>query len=61
MFEVTGVYTEKGLKKKFKKLVDAKNEKRAIEIVFSLIGSEHKVKRKRISIKEIKKVEEEKK
>ncbi len=43
---------------KFKKVVEAHNEKFALEKVYSLIGSNHKVKRHLIKIENIRKVEE---
>ena len=57
-FEVKGVFRIKGKLFKFSKQVEAGNENRAKEIIFSLFGSRHRVKRRHIEIEEIKKAEE---
>ncbi|MCY0859424.1 MAG: 50S ribosomal protein L18Ae [Sulfolobaceae archaeon] len=41
---------------KFEKYVRALNEKQAIEIIYSVLGSNHKIKRYNIKIQEIKEV-----
>lgn len=56
-YEISGKFKlEKGWVK-FKKIVNAHNERFAIEKTYSLIGSNHKVKRHLIKIENIKKVE----
>jgi len=42
----------------FKKIVEAHNEKFAVEKTYSLIGSNHKVKRNLIKIEKVEKVED---
>jgi len=56
-FEVVGTFKTLDGWQPFKKVVEANSEKFAIEKVYSLIGSNHKIKRNLIKIKEIKKVE----
>lgn len=56
IFEVTGSFAEKGQRKKFAKRVRAFNERFAAEKILSLFGSKHAVKRRNISINEIKEV-----
>ena len=49
---------EKGKRKmKFTKEIEAENEKLALEKLYSVIGSNHKVKRVKIHVEEVEKVE----
>ncbi len=57
MFEVVGTFRAGKEWKKFKKVVNAHNERFAAEKVYSLLGSNHKVKRSLIRIEGIRKVE----
>ena len=59
VFEVKGNYREKGEDKKFTIKVKAESHKFASEKVLCLIGSNHKVKRRNIIIKEAKEMGEE--
>ncbi len=56
-FEVEGVFKNANNWQKFKKVVEAHNERFALEKLYSLIGSNHKVKRHLIKIKSLKRVE----
>jgi large subunit ribosomal protein LX len=60
MFEIRGKYRG-GLVGKtwlpFSKVVESQNEKNAVDKVYSLIGSEHGLKRDLIKIDEVKAVE----
>ncbi|MFN3383891.1 MAG: 50S ribosomal protein L18Ae [Archaeoglobaceae archaeon] len=58
MFEIRGIYKDIDGWKRFKKLIKAEKESLAVEKLYSLIGSNHKVKRNLIKIEEIKKVGE---
>jgi len=58
MFEIKGVFKDLDGWKRFRKLVDAKSEKLALENLYSLIGSNHKVPRHLIRVEEIRKVGE---
>uniref|UniRef100_A0A7J2TJK6 Large ribosomal subunit protein eL20 n=1 Tax=Archaeoglobus fulgidus TaxID=2234 RepID=A0A7J2TJK6_ARCFL len=58
MFEIVGFYKDLDGWKKFRKIIDARSEKLALEKLYSLIGSNHKVPRHLIKINEIKKVSE---
>ncbi len=58
MFEIRGIYKDADGWKRFKKLINAEKESMAVEKLYSLIGSNHKVKRNLIKIEEIKKVGE---
>lgn len=53
-FEVRGAFKTQEGWQKFTKVVEANNEKYALEKVYSLIGSNHKVKRNLIKIEEVK-------
>uniref|UniRef100_A0A7C2SQM4 Large ribosomal subunit protein eL20 n=1 Tax=Archaeoglobus fulgidus TaxID=2234 RepID=A0A7C2SQM4_ARCFL len=53
-FEVRGAFKTLEGWQKFRKVVEAKNEKYALEKVYSLLGSNHKVKRNLIKIEEVK-------
>ncbi|WP_456328366.1 50S ribosomal protein L18Ae [Archaeoglobus sp.] len=55
-FEVEGVFRNGMVWQKFRKVVEAHNERFALEKVYSLLGSNHKVKRNLIKIKSIKAV-----
>ena len=57
-FEVIGKFKEKGLEKKFKKVVNAPNEAQAAERVMQLFGSKNKVKRRNIIVDGVKEVKE---
>lgn len=56
-FEVEGVFKNVNQWQKFRKVVEAHNERFALEKVYSLLGSNHKVKRHLIKIKNVKVVE----
>ncbi len=56
-FEVEGVFKNANQWQKFRKVVEAHNERYALEKVYSLLGSNHKVKRHLIKIKNIRVVE----
>lgn len=56
MFEVSGKFKLDGWRK-FRKVVNAHNEKFAIEKALSMIGSNHKVKRNLIKIESVRKLE----
>lgn len=55
---VKGSYIKKGFVKIFTKEIYATSEKRALDKVYSLIGSNHKVKRREINIHEVKELNE---
>jgi len=57
-FEIQGEYTEKGNKKKFTKKVKADSHKFAAEKVMCIMGSKHKIKRRHITIGEVKEMGE---
>lgn len=57
MFEVQGRFKIQDGWQKFRKIVDAGNERQAMERVYSLLGSNHKVKRNLIKIDGIKVVQ----
>ncbi len=56
-FEVVGVFKNANQWQKFRKVVEAHNERFALEKVYSLLGSNHKVKRHLIKIESVKVVE----
>ncbi len=58
MFEISGEFKTLEGWQKFKKVVEAASEKFAVEKVYSLLGSNHKVKRHLIRIKGIRQVSE---
>lgn len=58
MFEIRGFYKDSEGWKKFRKIITAEKESLAVEKLYSIIGSNHKVKRNLIKIEEIKKVSE---
>ncbi|MBO8179507.1 MAG: 50S ribosomal protein L18a [Archaeoglobus sp.] len=53
-FEVRGSFKTQEGWQRFTKVVEANNEKYAVEKVYSLVGSNHKVKRNLIKIEEVK-------
>lgn len=57
-YEVMGKFKAGRKRERFTKVVDAKNESMARELVYSLIGSEHGQKRRAIEIIEVNPVEE---
>jgi large subunit ribosomal protein LX len=57
-FEVTGRFRNEGGWNRFRKIIEAHNEKFAFEKTLSLIGSNHKVKRNLIEIQEIRELKE---
>ncbi|HIP25247.1 MAG TPA: 50S ribosomal protein L18a [Archaeoglobus profundus] len=57
-FEIEGVFKNANQWQKFKKIVEAHNEKFAIEKVYSLLGSNHKVKRHLIKIKNVRVIDQ---
>ncbi len=59
IFEVKGKFRKAKKWKSFTKKVEAQNERMAVEKTYSLIGSNHKVKRNLIEINNIGQVEEE--
>ena len=52
-FEVSGKFRNGMIWTKFKKVVEAHNERFAIEKTYSLLGSNHKVKRNLIKIENV--------
>ena len=56
IFRVIGEYRKNLMKIRFSKEVRALKQEDALEIVFSEIGSNHKVKRRNIKILEIKEI-----
>ncbi|HDM60342.1 MAG TPA: 50S ribosomal protein L18a [Archaeoglobus veneficus] len=57
MFEVVGTFRAGNEWRKFKKVVNAHNERFAVEKVYSLLGSNHKVKRNLIKIESVRRVD----
>ncbi len=51
-FKISGSFDKRGFKQIFSKKFPAENKERALEKMYSIIGSNHKVKRR--EIKEIK-------
>jgi large subunit ribosomal protein LX len=49
-YEVTGEFREGGEWRPYTKTVDAPNEQQAIERIYNLIGSKHRLKRNYITI-----------
>lgn len=60
VFEISGQYKEKGKIRTFTRKVQAFNENNAIDVLLSLVGSEHKVKRRHVEITEAKELKQEK-
>ncbi len=56
-FEVSGKFRNGLIWTKFRKIIDAENERLAIEKTYSLLGSNHKVKRNLIKIESVRKSE----
>lgn len=54
-FLFRGWFMKKGKKYKFTKELEAESEKLAIEKLFSLLGSNHKVKRRHIHVESVEK------
>ena len=52
-YAVSGRFRMGRIYTKFKKTVDVESEKDALERVYSLLGSEHKVKRHKIKIDKV--------
>ncbi len=49
-YEFSGKYFEGGEEKKFTKSISASNEARAREILYSMMGSKHRLARRNINI-----------
>ena len=60
IFQVSGEFLEKGKKKTFTKELKAFNTNYAAEKAVALMGSKHKIKRRHITILEVKEVKGEK-
>ncbi|OFV68008.1 MAG: 50S ribosomal protein L18Ae [Candidatus Syntrophoarchaeum caldarius] len=52
-FQVKGVFKMGSRNNRFTKVIESNNEKNAIEKVYSLLGSEQRLKRRNIKIKEV--------
>lgn len=52
-FQVKGVFKMGNRNNRFTKVIESNNEKNAIEKVYSLLGSEQRLKRRNIKIKEV--------
>ncbi|KAB1192775.1 MULTISPECIES: 50S ribosomal protein L18Ae [Haloferax] len=52
-FTISGRFTSRGVTHEFTKTVDAPNENVARERAFSLIGSEHGIKRTKVDLTEV--------
>ncbi len=59
-FLAKGSYYQKGSWKKFSKTVEAASERRAMETLLSLMGSQHKIKRHHVKVTELKEAKPEK-
>ncbi|MCD6206753.1 MAG: 50S ribosomal protein L18a [Methanosarcinales archaeon] len=57
-FIVSGVFRAGSSREQFKKVVSSQNKKNAIEKVYSLLGSEHGLKRNLIEIADIRELGE---
>ncbi|RLI86374.1 MAG: 50S ribosomal protein L18a [Archaeoglobales archaeon] len=57
-FEVEGVFRVGRVWQRFRKVVEAQNERFAVEKVYSLLGSNHKVKRNLIRIESVRRGDE---
>ena len=57
VFDVKGTFVEKEIEKNFSKQVVALNQNNAIEKTLSLFGSKHGIKRRQITVKEVKESE----
>ena len=56
MYLVKGKFLKKKEWVKFNKTINADTEKRALEILYSIIGGDHKTKRKDIKIEGVEKI-----
>ena len=56
-FQIVGKFKNSNVWMPFKKIIEAHNEKFAIEKTYSLIGSHHKVKRNLIKIEKVERLE----
>jgi large subunit ribosomal protein LX len=52
-YTISGSFTSRGVTHKFTKTVEAPNENVAREHAFSLIGSEHGIKRTKVDLSEV--------
>ncbi|MCD6549315.1 50S ribosomal protein L18a [Candidatus Micrarchaeota archaeon] len=57
-YEVKGVMRLGSEKRPFVKVVDAKSEKHAKELVYSLLGAQHGIRRTEVKIEQVVKKEE---
>ncbi|HDM36089.1 MAG TPA: 50S ribosomal protein L18a [Candidatus Syntrophoarchaeum butanivorans] len=53
IFQVRGAFKVDHKDRRFTKIVESNSEKNAIEKVYSLLGSEHRLKRGKIRIEEV--------
>jgi large subunit ribosomal protein LX len=53
MFQIRGEFKVGRRNERFMKVIESKNEKNAVEKIYSLLGSEHRLKRGNITIKEV--------
>ncbi|VUT28136.1 MAG: 50S ribosomal protein L18Ae [Candidatus Syntrophoarchaeum sp. GoM_oil] len=53
MFQIKGEFKSARKNRRFTKVVESNNEKNAVEKVYSLIGSAHRLKRGNIKIEEV--------
>ena len=56
-FQIIGTYRKNKKINRIKQIISAETKNYAIEILYSLIGSRHKVKRNDIKIMEVNKIE----
>ncbi len=56
-YEFSGKYFEGGEEKKFTKSLSALNEARARELLYALMGSKHRLRRRNITIEDCKEKE----
>lgn len=59
IYEIQGWFKKKGQKLKFTKEIEANSEDRALEILYSDVGSKHRAKRNMINISRIRETKEE--
>ena len=55
-FRIQGSYSKRGVTQEFTKEVQAPSEDRAVDHLYSIIGSNHKVKRAQITLVKVEKV-----
>ena len=55
-YSIDGEMLLKGVKRKFHKEVEAENQKRALELVYMTLGSNHRMSRKNITISSVEEV-----